>query len=409
MSSTDDHYFAAKSRACSPDEAARVRLAANRATPPEILYYFAKDPAVTVRAAVATNDEAPIPAAHVLARDGDARVRGLIARRLGSLAPGLTGQELEGLRRGTYHALVKLVADESARVREALCDVLKDMPDAPRELVLALAHDTAVSVCEPIISLSPILTPDDLLGLLTAPPHPAAAVWIARRPGLSAAVCDAIAATADVAAVRALLANHSANIREATLDALIAQAVERVEWLEPLVRRPKLSPGTAKRLSEIVTGHLLERLAARADLDPALAHELRRRLDKRLAAVCAHSAEGASALNGAVPVARNGPVSEAELLEALQRGEIRLAAGLLATAARVPVSVVERAASLRSAKGLVSLLWKAGFGMNTARALQYTLGRITPDAVLGPGPGDTFPLSIEEMRWQLEFLGRGSR
>jgi FAD/FMN-containing dehydrogenase len=124
MNTDASTYSAAKSQACSPDEAARVRLAANPRSPPEILYYLAKDPAVTVRAAVATNDEAPLLAAHALACDQDPRVRILIARRLGALAPGLTDREQDRLRRQTYEALTRLVVDEVVRVREALADVL---------------------------------------------------------------------------------------------------------------------------------------------------------------------------------------------------------------------------------------------------------------------------------------------
>ena len=31
---------------------------------------------------------------------------------------------------------------------------------------------------------------------------------------------------------------------------------------------------------------------------------------------------------------------------------------------------------------------------------------VAPDAVLTPGPGGSFPLAVEEMRWQLDFLSR---
>jgi hypothetical protein len=85
------------------------------------------------------------------------------------------------------------------------------------------------------------------------------------------------------------------------------------------------------------------------------------------------------------------------------------AAALLAVAAGMPISVVDRASSLRSAKGLVSLVWQAGFTMRVAVALQTLLARTAPEAVLTAGPSGGFPLAIEEMRWQLEFLGRMGR
>jgi hypothetical protein len=57
----------------------------------------------------------------------------------------------------------------------------------------------------------------------------------------------------------------------------------------------------------------------------------------------------------------------------------------------------------------VSLVWKAGFTMRVAVAMQTLLARLAPDAVLTGGAGGAFPLAVEEMRWQLEFLGRMGR
>jgi hypothetical protein len=93
----------------------------------------------------------------------------------------------------------------------------------------------------------------------------------------------------------------------------------------------------------------------------------------------------------------------------MRRGETRYAAALLALAADTSVSVVDRASSLRSAKGLVSLVWKAGFTMQVAVALQTLLARLAPEAVLTAGQSGGFPLAVEEMRWQLDFLGRMGR
>ncbi len=409
-------YEAANAFAVGTDEATRVRLGASADTPPEMLYYLASDPAVTVRAAVAMNEATPIRAAHLLAEDEDERVRALIARQLAALAPGLTDREHERVRRQTYEALVALVADQAVRVRATLSEVLKELPDAPRELILALAHDPAVMVSEPVIRLSPLLTAQDLLTLL-APSRPPTTLAVARRPLLDETVCDAIAATADVAAIRALLQNRSAAIRESTLDALVAKATTHIEWHEPLVHRPTLSHRSAKRLSEMVADNLLGVLAARTDLDPSLLADLRRRLDAAALAwtVPPPARWGAGPKPASVappPVAgepSNAPSGEAGLLEAIQRGDVRSASVLLALAAGVSLAVVDRAVSLRSTKGLVSLLWKAGYGMAIAGPLQALLTRVAPNELLAPTRDGGFPLAVEEMRWQVEFLSRGGR
>jgi Uncharacterised protein conserved in bacteria (DUF2336) len=187
--------------------------------------------------------------------------------------------------------------------------------------------------------------------------------------------------------------------------------VDHPDWHEPLVRRPSLPPRAARMLSEIVATHLLAELATRADLAPALAEELRRRIAVRLAASVPEPTPPAEtcseeALVKARAMATRGELVEETLLAAARRGEVRYATALLAVAAGAPVAVVERAASLRSAKGMLSLVWKAGFSMRVAMALQALLAQLAPDEVLTSGPGDSFPLAVEEMRWQLEFLAR---
>ena len=247
-----------------PDEAVQVRLGAGPGTPAEQLEALAGSASAVVRAALALNPAAPERMIERLAPDADERVRTVLARRLAKLAPGLSEPEQIRLQGRVFDALARLVTDEAEHVRAAIADVVKDMPDAPRGLVLRLARDAATAVSEPIIRFSPVLTEMDLLELLAAPPS---ALAVARRPDLTAAVADAIAFGPDAAAIQALLENRSAQIREATLDALIARAAEHVDWHASLVRRPALTPRSARALAEIVATHLLETLAGRGDLD----------------------------------------------------------------------------------------------------------------------------------------------
>jgi uncharacterized protein (DUF2336 family) len=401
------------------EEAVCVRLGAGTETAPEILRVLAREGSVTVRAAVAMNVATPADADQRLALDGDERVRALLARKLASLVPDMVGQRPDKVgsvdpNRQALDALVALAADTAVRVRAAIADVVKQMPEAPRALILQLARDTVVAVSDPVIRLSPVLTTDDLLVLLANPPSLVTAVSVARRPNLSETISDAITATADSAAIRALLSNPSAAIREATLDALIAIAPARTEWHSPLVNRPVLTAHAARALSEIVASQLLETLASRPDIDPDLATDLRKRISETLErqpeAPRARSEPTAEeAMDEAYALHRDGLLYEETVIEALQRGEARRVAAMLAVAADMPLSVVDRAASLRSAKGLISLVWQAGFSMRVAAPLQAMLAHIAPTAILPAGPGGTFPLAAEEMRWQLDFLKRMRR
>ncbi len=154
------------------DEDARVRLGAGRLTSPAILQSLAADASAMVRVALALNPAAPPGADRTLARDPDERVRVLLARKLTGLVVGLSSDEQDQVQREAFEMLSALVADEAVRVRATIADVLKDMPHAPRELILRLAGDASLSVCEPVIRFSPLLSAEDLLALIRSPASP---------------------------------------------------------------------------------------------------------------------------------------------------------------------------------------------------------------------------------------------
>jgi len=388
--------YAALQPGAHATEAARVRLGSSAVTPAHVLAGLACDPAVTVRAAVAMNPACPPGLDGAVSQDADERVRTLLARKLAlSLA--------EGEARET---LAALAADPALRVRAAIADCLKAAPDAPRGLILQLAQDAAPTVCDPVIRLSPLLTDADLLALLAAPPHPAAAIAVASRPGLSPALADALAAGGDGPAVRALLCG-SAAIAEATLDALAEQAAPHPDWHGPLVRHPLLTPHAMEALAGFVAAPLLDVLAQRADLDPAAARALRR----RMTAVPPDAVpdDGEEALMAALrQLDEAGRLNEATLIDAARAGDLRRVAAVLAVASGLTLAAVDRAAAQRHARALTGLAWQAGFSMRAALVAQVALGRLGPGALIPAGPDGAFPMTPDEMQWHLEVLAQSA-
>ncbi len=388
----------------------RVKLAANAATPSEVLAFLARDGDVPVRAALALNPSLPTAANMTLARDGDERVRLLLARKIANALPDLSEVEGEQMRERTLLVLTTLIHDEAVRIRAAIAAVAAELPNIPRAVALHLASDGDVSVSEPMLRLSPLLSAEDLLGLLSTPPHGETVHAIACRANLSEAVSDAIAATADIAAIRTLLMNGSAAIRESTLDALVARSTDEPSWRAPLVARPRLPDHAARALSEIVTGQLLKDLAARTDLGADVVAAIQNRLTLHLAKVnpVLPNPSDDTLLETARQLEASGKLTEDLLLSCLHSGDLRKASALLAIAAGVALDAVDRAASLRSAKALVSLVWKAGFSFRAIGPVQSLLGQIAPRALL-TGAGEHYPLSADEMSWQLDFLGCNGR
>ena len=379
-------YEAARRIAAEGTLAERVALASRSEAAPEILYFLACDGRPTVRAAVAANAATPVQADTLLAGDDDPRVRAVVGRKLAPRAPELAAAT-DRLRNLAWSTLRALAADTAVMVRKVIAEELQAMPDAPRELILRLAQDTAIEVAEPVIRFSPLLTEEDLLALLSAPPVPATVTAVARRPHLSERISEAVVARADEAATAALLANESAAIRERTLDRLVAEAATHTAWQDSLVRRGGLSAGAVLTLATMVADHLLAPLISRNDLDPSLARVLRSRVALRL------ERRGEDSLS-----------PELAFEEAALRGDRTRMLRLLAERSGVPVLAIEHVAQLRSAKALVSLCWKAGFGPRSALVAQGVLGHIPPDAAMPLPEAGGWPLTVAEMQWQIEVL-----
>ena len=146
---------AAPAEPSQADEVTRVRMASDITVSPDAIRMLAGDPAVMVRAALAMNPAVPLPFVRHLVQDPDDRVRALLASRLARLLPTLSTPDLGQLQDQVVQSLHRLVADEAVRVRVAIAEVLKDLAQAPHDLVLKLARDIAVMVAEPVIRLSP--------------------------------------------------------------------------------------------------------------------------------------------------------------------------------------------------------------------------------------------------------------
>jgi hypothetical protein len=177
----------------------------------------------------------------------------------------------------------------------------------------------------------------------------------------------------------------------------------------------------------------LNTLTERADLDPETARAVAEAVEQRIAqpggpaprkgGLASGTKKGPGKANGkagpkgaptplerAVALHRDEKLDEDEIAEALGRGDRAFVMASLAVRAGVQVAMVEQVVSTHSAKGVVSLAWKAGLSTRMATQLQMRLAGIAPRKILQPASGDRYPMTEEDMEWQLEFFrGLGSR
>jgi len=374
---------------------------------PEILYFLTGDPDPEVRRHIAANAAAPRQADFKLAHDADAEVRADLARKIARLAPGLSAAEQDKVRQTTYDTLALLAHDQLPTVRHVLAEALKNDPGVPPEVIGRLARDIEIIVAAPVLEFSPVLTDGDLMDIIRASPVAGALSAIARRANLGTGLSDTIAASADVEAIAALLSNESAQLREETLDALVARARTLPRLHEPLVRRPHLPQGAARRLATFIADNLLAVLAARRDLPPetveAVRHAVHERLNETPPSPDAEErlcAEVEAEMDKARLLRDSGQLTDILVLDALAANHLTFAKAALSVRADLPVSVVVRILGSASAKAVTALAWRAGFDMDAAMLIQTRLARINPDAAL-PGSGRAFPLTEGEMNTQI--------
>jgi len=413
------------------DPEVRRALAARSDVMPEILFFMAGDPSPEVRQALAGNVATPRKADLKLAVDSDDSVRSRLAGKIGGLLPDLSDSEASQLGHLIYEALDLLARDQMARVRRVVADALKDVANAPAEVINRLARDSEIAVARPILENSPVLTDDDLMAIISESPVKGALSAIARRSRLAGTVADAVAKTGDVEAVAVLLTNASAQIREDTLDWIIERAPAVEGWHGPLVHRPGLSTGAAVRVARFVADSLLKTLMEREDFDrrtfDLLRAEVRRRLGPVMASKRARKegavvaagkdesapprwkrmvAEVGNPIDAAVDLRQAGSLDSTMVHEALTAGDDAFVLSALAVMAEIPVAVAKQIVDMQSAKGMVALAWKAGIPETLLAPLQNKLCRLAPDKILKPKATGGFPLSADEMAWQLEFFNQ---
>ncbi|MEA1649326.1 DUF2336 domain-containing protein [Nitrospirillum sp. BR 11164] len=397
------------------DAADRRFVASRTETQPEILYLLATDKSAEVRREIALNSSTPRQADMMLSTDADEGVRSGLATKIAALVPTLSADRVGQIERMTLQILETLARDRAVAVRGVMVAALKDLPNAPPTVIQQLARDLDASISGPVLRHSPILTDDDLLEIIAGAPEDERLCAIAERADVSVAVSDAIVQTEREAAVASLLGNASAQIREETLDRILDLAPKHEPWHAPLVRRPHLPPAAAARIAGFVTDSLVKVLESRSDLPVETRQAITQAVRQRLPA-----AKTAAAGNGLVDeeeAPKERPADRARRLHkekkltedtvtmALGQGDRGFVMASLALLSGLPQPIVEKIIAGQSPRGVTALCWKAKLTMRAARQVQMRLAQIPPSNVLNAREGTKYPMTDDEMKWQLEFFG----
>jgi uncharacterized protein (DUF2336 family) len=399
-------YEAQKEIAQKGDRKARLKLARDKNTNREILYYLAEsDPDPDIRKAVIENKAMPVHVSTIVARDSDADVRLALAARLISLLPDVSQDEHSQMYAFTVQALGTLALDEVLRIRQALSGTLKDHAHTPPKVAAQLARDVERTVAEPILRFCAALPDEELLDILKLHPAGWTTEAIASRPSVSVEVAGAVINTGNRPAGKMLIENPGVQFNDAVLHKIIERARYFPEWQEPVAVHKSLPPAFALDLAEFVDSTIYDILIKRPDFDRKTTEKITAAFRRRIRYAEDEKLHKLTVSDRLLYLEKQGNLNEEVVSDALAMRDPAFVHAALAHMAKTDVKTVEKIFALKKSRPIVALSWQAGLSMRLAFQLQKELGQVQPADLLYPRDGTEYPLTPEEITFQLEFLG----
>ncbi len=252
----------------------------------------------------------------------------------------------------------KLVKDVEVRVRESLAAHLKNSPDLPHDVAMALACDVD-SVSLPMLKFSEVLTDEDLLEIV-CDQGGAKQVAIAQRPSVSSRVADALIDTGNEKAVSRLVANEGAKLTEQALGRVLDEYQESEAVSDSLSRRPSMPAAISAQLVEALSGRLQDFLLQKHDVSPDVASNLILQARERATmSLVDYGSTDAELENLVEQLARKERLTASLLLRALCMGDMGFFERALARLADLPLQNTRILIHDHGGLGLESVYMKA--------------------------------------------------
>lgn len=334
--------------------------------------------------------EPPMDKIMALAQTTDTDVRTLLSQRLARLVAQKNLAYHPDNARLLVESLHVLTEDPLTDVRVALASALKDVAKTPHTVARKLAQDAERAVAEPMLRYSLSLSDDDLLNLIEAHPQSWQTVTIAGRKRVSGTISDAVIDTGNIAAGNALIANDGALIPETTHAKLLQDPAYQIAMAhrQSLIRRMK------RDWYVLTERSLYTFLRHNAQLDKKTTRNVMDTMYQRIDTT--HNVD-------TIPP---GELTEEQLKDALLLGEHKIVLAAFAARAKCEQDSVQRMLiTAQAAKPVIALCAYVQVSPQFSILVQQRITRLPPDKILYPKDGEKWPLSPEDMLWQLEFFG----
>jgi len=259
-----------------------------------------------------------------------------------------------------YAALISFLDDPSVKVRAALAYGLLHSSEAPRSIILALLHDSAV-ISRAVVQYSPVLIDADLIGVIRTMDLPML-LAVSQRTHLSPRLAAAIVSRGQASVTQRLLRRHDIALGDDLLGELAVSLSDQADMRGALLARRDL-PAPARLL---LVQKVAETLRGARIVKGALAEE-------RLGRVLRDSADTALSAIGEREALQSRPAYVADLittnrvntrilLHAVVTGHVMFFADCLAELAQTPRTKVFSLLESGSRASLNALLARCGLG-----------------------------------------------
>jgi uncharacterized protein (DUF2336 family) len=268
-------------------------------------------------------------------------------------------------------ALLMLLDDASPLVRQAMAEVFARSTEAPAAIVQALSLDQP-SVALPVLEHSPLLIDADLVDIVATGDGEMQCA-IARRVGLPASVCAAIAEVGSAAAALELIENPYAELAPFSWDRIVERHGHLAAIRESMLQLDDLPAATRAALVTKLSETLAQFVVARNWLSPDRAGRITSEARDRSTINIAARSRGED-LRGLVRHLRlTGQLNAGLILRAMLSGNLELFEAALAELSELPLARVSALLHDRSSASLNALLRRAELPESTYAAFRIAL------------------------------------
>src|SRR6201994_486501 len=268
-------------------------------------------------------------------------------------------------------ALLMLLDDASPLVRQAMAEVFSRSAEAPAAIVQALSTDQA-SIALPVLEHSPLLIDADLVDIV-ATGNCEMQCAVARRVGLPASVCAAIAEVGSAAAALELIENPFAALAPFSWDRIVDRHGHLAAIRESMLVLEDLPAATRAALVAKLSETLAQFVIARNWLSPDRAGRIASEARERSTVNIAARSRGNDMRCLVRHLRATGQLTAGLILRALLSGNLELFDSALSELSGLPQARVSALLHDRGGASLQALLKRAGLPESTFAAFQMAL------------------------------------